>query len=120
MSTRTFISYKWQDEDRNKWVEQLYTDLRSRGIDAIIDKFEVAPGRSFSDYMTKSISSSDYILFIITPGAVEAVESGHGALAFEMQLANARRMAGKSGFSIIPIFREGNATPTYLWDHRYL
>lgn len=120
MSTRVFISYKWQDEIRNKWVERLYTDLRSRGIDAILDKFEVAPGQSFSDYMTKSISGSDHVLFIVTPASVEAVESGQGALAFEMQLANARRLAEKRGFSIIPIFREGNATPTYLWDHRYL
>lgn len=35
-----------------------------------------------------------------------------------MELANARRI--KDGFRIIPIFREGNETTSYLSDHRYL
>ena len=52
--------------------------------------------------------------------AVEAVESGEGALAFEMQISNARRLVRKDGFRIIPIFREGDKTSSYLSDHRYL
>lgn len=120
MAIQVFISYKWQDSERNKWVEMLYRDLRGRGIDAKLDKYEVAPGQSFSDYMTRGIRNADYVLFVITPAAVKAVESGYGALAFEMQIANARRLAQKHGFSIVPLFREGDATPTYLSDHRYL
>jgi diguanylate cyclase (GGDEF)-like protein len=115
-----FISYKWQDEKRNKWVEKLYRDLRSVGIDAKLDKYEVAPGESFSDYMTREIRECNFVLFIVTPKAVEAVESGEGALAFEMQISNARRLARKDGFRIIPIFREGDKTSSYLSDHRYL
>ena len=120
MAIQVFISYKRQDPERNTWVERLYQDLRIRGIDAKLDRYEVAPGQSFSDYMTRSIRDVDHVLFIFTPAAVKAVESGYGALAFEMQIANARRLAQKHGFSIIPIFREGEATPTYLSDHRYL
>jgi len=121
MNVKIFISYKWQDSVRNAWVEKLYKDLRQRGVDAKLDKYEVAPGQSFSDYMTRGVRESNYVLFVITPQAVEAVESGYGALAFEMQIANARRMSThKGGFSIIPIFREGIATSAYLTDHRYL
>ena len=114
-----FISYKQEDDKRNKWVEKLYKDLRSAGIDAKLDKYEVAPGESFSDYMTREIRECDFVLFIVTPKAVEAVESGEGALAFEMQISNARRLARKDGFRIIPIFREGDKTSSYLSDHRY-
>lgn len=60
------------------------------------------------------------MLFIVTLEAVKAVESGIGALAFEMQISNARRLARKDGFRIIPMFREGSATSTYLSDHRYI
>ena len=115
-----FISYKWEDEIRNQWVEKLYKDLRSAGIDAKLDTYEVAPGESFSDYMTREIRECNFVLFIVTPRAVEAVESGEGALAFEMQISNARRIARKDGFRIIPIFREGDKTSSYLSDHRYL
>jgi CRP-like cAMP-binding protein len=117
---RVFISYKHQDEVRNQWVDKLYKDLRALGIDAKLDRYEVAPGQSFSEYMTSGIREADYVLFIITPRSVKAVEKGKGALAFEMQISNARRLASKSDFRIIPIFREGRATSTYLSDHRYL
>lgn len=120
MTIKAFISYKHQDAKRNDWVEKLYKDLRSAGIDAKLDKYEVAPGESFSDYMTRGIRDCDYVLFIVSPKAVRAVESGNGALAFEMQISNARRLTTKDGFNIIPIFREGKATSTYLSDHRYI
>lgn len=120
MALKVFISYKYQNAKRNIWVDKLYKDLRDVGIDAKLYNYEVALGESFSDYMSRGIRECDYVLFIITPKAVNAVESGTGALAFEMQIASARRMMGKDGFRIIPIFREGKKTSTYLSDHRYL
>lgn len=118
MTLRVFISYKYQDESRNAWVDKFYRDLRNIGIDAKLYNYEVSIGESFSDYMARGIRECDYVMFIITPEAVKAVESGIGAVAFEMQIANARRM--KDGLKIIPIFREGDETSTYLLDHRYL
>jgi tetratricopeptide (TPR) repeat protein len=115
---KIFISYKFQDAARNEWVDKFYKDLRDIGIDAKLYNYEVAIGESFSDYMARGIRECDYFLFIITPEAVKAVESGKGAVAFEMQIANARRM--KDGLKIIPIFREGTETSIYLLDHRYL
>ncbi len=117
---KIFISYKWETDKRNNWVEKLYTDLRTFGLDAKLDKFEVAPGDSFSDYMTRNISDANAVIFIITKKSKKAVESGKGALAFEMQISNARKMANKDNFSIIPILREGAESPNYLSDHRYL
>ena len=117
---KLFISYKWDTKEKNNWVERLYSDLRLLGFDARLDKYEVGPGDSFSAYMTKNIKEVDYVIFIITNGSKTAVESGKGALAFEMQLSNARKLASKDHFSIIPILREGDESPTYLSDHRYL
>src|ERR1035438_3123738 len=53
---KTFISYKWQDEERNKWVEEFYLDLRARGIDAKLDRYEVPPGGSFTQFMSSKIA----------------------------------------------------------------
>lgn len=116
-----FISYKWQDAARNQWVETLCNDLRERyGVDAKLDQYEVDLGESFSDYMTRQIDREcTAMLFIITPAAVLAVdESKSGAINFEMQLANARRMRG--GFRIIGVYREGSDNTAYLRDHRYI
>lgn len=118
---RAFISYKWESEDHLAWVKKLATVLRARGIDALLDQWEVKLGESFTDYMQEHISTADVMLFVITPGAVAAAEAPMGkggALKFEVQMMNARRI--DEGTRIIGIYRSGDRPPRYLRDHRYV
>lgn len=118
---KIFISYKWEDPDHNIWVERLASDLRARGIEALLDKWEVRYGESFSDYMTRGIENADAVLFIMTPrsvGAAEAAASGGGAVKFEVQLATARRLAGEA-FRFIGVLRRGDRPAAHLRDFRY-
>jgi nucleoside phosphorylase len=115
-----FISYKWESDDHVAWVRQFATDLRINGIETILDQWEVRLGGSFTDYMQKHVNAANVILFVITPGAVKAAEAEEGkggALKFEVQMANARRI--KDGTRIIGIYRAGERPPNYLRDHRY-
>ena len=118
---KVFISYKWEDPDHNTWVERLASDLRARGIEALLDKWEVRYGESFSDYMTRGINTADAVLFIMTPQSIyaaEAAASGGGAVKFEVQLATARRLAGEA-FRFIGILRRGDRPAAHLRDFRY-
>jgi transcription antitermination factor NusA-like protein len=118
---KVFVSYKWEDAAHNEWVETLARNLRRNGIEAILDRWEVRLGDSFTDYMTSRIGSADVILFIITTRSVAVVEappSEGGALKFEMQMATARRTAGEN-MRLIGIYREGLRPPAHLRDHRY-
>jgi hypothetical protein len=102
-------------------VEKLATDLRKAGIKAILDKWEVRLGDSFTDYMTSKINEADVVLLIMTTASVAAVESPKGeggAVKFEMQMATARRTAGEK-MRLIGIYRSGDKTPAHLRDHRY-
>jgi len=122
---RAIISYKHQDAIRDGWVRKMVTDLRERwGIDVRLDEFEVNYGESFSDYMTSEIDrDSDALLFVITPAAVAAVDKQRsGALHFEIQLANSRRLR-EPAFRMIGIYRESSETPSYFARpplHRFL
>lgn len=116
-----FISYKWQGDEHGTWVESFVRDLRKRGIDAMLDRWEVGLGQSFSDYMTSAIAHCDAFLFVITNKSVESVEGASeegGAIRFEVQLATARKVSG-SRFRFIGILREGDRPPTHLSDARY-
>lgn len=71
--------------------------------------------------MQYQIADADVLLFVITPDSVAAAEApvGHGgALKFEVQMMNSRRMA--EGTKIIGIYRSGDRPPNYLRDHRYV
>ena len=116
-----FISYKWESEKHKNWVRQLATDLRNFGIDAKLDQWEVRPGDSFTDYMQSNISKPDVMLFVITADSVQAAEASEGkggAVKFEVQMMNAKRIS--EGTRIIGIYRSGDRAPNYLSDHRYL
>ena len=116
-----FVSYKWESGEHVAWVRTLAADLRERGIEAILDQWEVRLGDSFTDYVQEHIAAADVILFVITQAAVEAAEAPQGeggALKFELQMMNARRMA--EGTRIIGIYRDGERPPHYLRDNRYV
>lgn len=118
---KVFISYKWESDDHNDWVMKFAVDLRSAGIDALLDRWEVRYGDSFTDYMASKISESDVMLFIMTTASVASVEESAGkggAVKFEMQLASSRKIAGEN-IRIIPIYREGTKTAAHVKDHRY-
>ena len=116
---KVFISYKWEDEVHNKWVEKFATDLRAAGIDAKLDKWEVRLGDSFTDYMTSKITEADVVLFIMTTQSVAAAEAqkgSGGAVKFEIQIATSRRIAGEN-MRLIGVYREGIQTPGHVRDH---
>src|SRR6266853_3655432 len=90
-----FICYKREDDSRKQWIYKFHSDLRTRhGIDAKLDTFEVGPGDSFIDYMVQGIQNCDYLLFIITPESVKALEDSRGGVSFEMNMALARQIEG--------------------------
>ena len=118
---KVFISHKWEDEVHGRWLDKFATDLRKANIEAILDKWIVRLGDSFTDYMTSKINEADVVLFIMTPASVAAVEAPKGeggAVKFEMQMATARRAAGEC-MRLIGIYRAGDKTPAHLRDHRY-
>lgn len=121
-ATKCFISYKWQDDEHNKWVERLAGQLRKHGIDAQLDKWELRAGDSLTEYMASKIDQASVVLCVITDEFVQSVEAPPGkggATKFEMQLAVSRRTAGDS-VRIIGIYKQGAKQPHYLRDHVYI
>ncbi len=120
-TVEAFISYGWESGEHVAWVRKLAADLRKERINAVLDQWEVKLGDSFTTYMTRRIASADVVLFVISPGAVAAAEAPDGkggALQFEVQMMNARRI--KEGARIIGVYRSGDRPPGYLRDHKYV
>ena len=117
---RVFISYKRESIEQTDWVMNLARDLRERGINALIDEWEVDLGDSLSDYMALEIANSDVMLFIITEGSVAAVEGQvGGGIKFEFQIANARRYQ-EADFRIVGVLRSGDRPPRHISDNLYI
>ena len=48
---KVFISYSHDSQSHKDWVRQLATDLRDKGIDAILDQWELKLGDDLAAFM---------------------------------------------------------------------
>ena len=112
------ISYAWEEEDQDymKWVECFAKDLRSNGINAQIDKYQLH-GTDLVNFMRDSIRTAQKVLCILTPKYKEKAESGRGGAAYEGSIISHEIYNDQDSTKFIPILKKGNfrsSTPDFL------
>ena len=81
-----FISYSHDDEKHENWVLKLATDLRSHGVDAILDQWDLRLGADLRFFMENGLSASKLVLCICSKTYVQKVNSGTGGAGYELSL----------------------------------
>ena len=59
MNAKLFVSYGWSELERVEWVIKLATNLRSDGVDVILDKWEIKEGNEDNVFMEQMVSNAD-------------------------------------------------------------
>ena len=108
-----FISYSHDSPEHADRVLALSDQLRTDGIDCILDQYEDSPPEGFPRWMDRHIRSADFVLMICTPTyyrrvmGEEELDKGHG-IAWESTLIYQHIYnAGTSNKRFIPILLEG-------------
>lgn len=110
---KCFISYAWGDEETEKWVASLATDLEDTGIDILLDKKDnAAIGKNISRFVSEGIHGSDFIAVVGTPLYLEKYQnkaSDRGSIvAAEVDLIHQRLIGSEeSKETILPLILEG-------------
>jgi TIR domain len=113
---KLFISYSHDSLPHKKWVLDLATRLRSSGIDAILDQWELTPGDDIPHFMETHLASADYIAMICTDRYVGKANSGSGGVGYEKMIITSNLMNRIDENKIIPIIRQNGTynLPTFL------
>lgn len=122
INPKVFISYAWED-GITEWVKNLAQELRSDGVDAIIDQWSLVPGDRLPQFMEKSISSSDNVLIICTPKYKRKVDCRVGGAGYEGDIISSEQFYKDTPRKFIPLLKKGNwqdAAPTFLLSRNYL
>jgi hypothetical protein len=105
-SRAVFVSYASEGEAQNSWVLKFATDLTNRGLLVTLDRWDVAPGSSFKNFMDRSIANADYILFVCTPKFIERANNHLGGVGYEYQEIVGKYLSDqKQSVQCIPIRR---------------
>jgi hypothetical protein len=105
---KVFISYSWDNEDHKNWVLNLAKRLRENGVDAIIDRYELKPGKNMMVFMEQSIEVSDKVLIVFTENYKLKADKRAGGVGYEYSILNAdlyQRIADNEKY--LPILRSG-------------
>lgn len=103
----TFISYAWESEELKSWVKYLATQLRSNGIDAKLDQWEVVPGDQMPHFMEKSVHDNDFVLIVCTPKYKTKSENRIGGVGYEGDIMTAEVLQNANHRKFIPILKSG-------------
>lgn len=117
---RVFISYAWElppeHDAHRRWVHDLAVRLRSDGIEAMLDQWDVAPGDQLPQYMEQSLRS-DFVLVICTPRYRELSDERTGGVGYEGDVITAEIFQRRNRRKFIPVLRKGSwkeAAPAWL------
>lgn len=113
---KVFISYSHD-------TLKLATQLRSHGVDVILDQFDLHIGSDLRFFMEQGLCSSAMVLCVCSEIYVDKVNSGKGGSGYEGMIMTQELLSNANANYIIPIVRNNNSgkkVPTALGSKLYI
>lgn len=119
---RVFVSYSHDSAEHKQWVLDFATTLRRRGVDAILDQWEMKPGGDLPHFMETELEKADYALMICTENYVKKANAGTGGVGYEKMIMTSSMLSRIDGSKVIPIIRQSGTreVPTFLKSKLYI
>lgn len=119
-----FISYSWDNEEHKEWVLNLANQLRKDGVDVILDRYYLRPGKNVPFFVENSIRRSNRIITILTPNYKRKAENRLGGVGQEFSMINNELAKNISDNErIIPVLKSGStddSIPEFLQQYLYV
>lgn len=124
---RAFISYSWSSVTHEEWVLSLATRLIEDGIDVILDKWELQPGRDPIAFMEQMVTKADVrkVLMICDRIYKEKADGREGGVGKEAQILTAEiyEKAAEDKYAALITERDENGkpyVPAYYHSKQYI
>lgn len=119
---RVFISYSHDSAEHKGWVLDFATTLRNRGIDAVLDQWDLKPGDDLPHFMETELAKCDFVIIVCTEKYVAKANAGKGGVGYEKMIVTAALLSTLDDNRIIPIVRQSDIAvlPTFLRSKLYI
>ncbi|MFC1884541.1 toll/interleukin-1 receptor domain-containing protein [Thermodesulfobacteriota bacterium] len=117
-----FISYSHDSAEHKEWVLDFAATLRNRGVDAVLDQWDLRPGDDLPHFMESHLSACDFVLMICTEKYVEKANAGEGGVGYEKMIMTSSLLSRIDSNKVIPIIRQKgtNKRPTFMQSKLYI
>jgi len=119
---RIFVSYSHDSAEHKGWVLSFATTLRNRGVDAVLDQWDLKPGDDLPHFMETEIAKCDYVIMICTETYVKKANAGAGGVGYEKMIITSSLLPRIDSNKIIPVVRQSlePILPTFLKSKIYI
>lgn len=120
---KVFVSYSWDNPGHISWVKKFASRLRTDGVEAILDRWELHPGDPVTEFMENSITNADFVILILTPSYRERANLRKGGVGYEGTIITGEIYSKANHRKFIPILRKGTwneSSPTYAASKLYI
>ncbi|CAH0140606.1 MULTISPECIES: TIR domain-containing protein [unclassified Pedobacter] len=114
-SPKCFICYAWGNKEHEAWVLRFAKDLKSAGVNVLLDRWNNLPGSSISQYVDE-IMSSDFVIPVGSKLLSKKYEftTLDSVVKQEQLLINTRlRRKSVHGNTVIPVLIEGTQAESF-------
>ena len=124
---KLFISYSWSNEEHEKWVINLATELLESGIDVKLDKWDLKVGHNSITFMEKMVSDKNInkVLIVCDEKYAQKSDNKIGGVGTESQIISSevykKQEQEKFVVAVTEKDSEGNPfLPIYYKDRLYI
>ena len=120
---KVFISYSHDSPEHRRWVSELGAKLHYKGVEVILDQWDLQPDDDLTLFMEHSIRGSDRVLVICTDSYVRKANAGEGGVGYEPMIITRQLVQDLGANKFIPIVRQASGedkTPEFLGNQVYI
>ena len=124
---KLFVSYSWSSTTHERWVIDLATELRSSGVEVILDKWELREGNDSVAFMEKMVTdlSITKVLIICDQTYAAKADGRAGGVGTETQIISREVYEGQSQDKFVAVVAEKDEAgkpylPTYYRSRIYI
>jgi len=120
---KVFISYSHDSPEHKKWTAEFASKLVEKGVDVILDQWDLNLGDDVPKFMEKSVSDVDRVLVICTETYVRKADEGKGGVGYETMIVTGELVRNLGTTKFIPLIRQeegSNTLPKFLSTRFYI
>ena len=120
---KVFISYSHDTPEHKQWVSELGAKLHRKGVNIILDQWDLGPGDDVTQFMERGVRNSDRVLVICTDSYVRKANAGEGGVGYESRIITKQLVQDLGINKFIPIIRQAlgeDKTPAFLETQVYI
>ena len=120
---KVFISYSHDTSEHRRWVSELAAKLHRKGVNIILDQWELRPGDDPTPFMERGVKDSDRVLVICTDSYVRKANAGEGSVGYEPMIVTKKLVQDLGINKFIPIIPQASGeekAPSFLGTQVYI